>query len=286
MFEQRDALIRLLRDDDPATVDLIKEQLTTSGPAILADLRELLETDDEKVSLHVSEMIQEIEKQQACDQFASHCRHFDEAEGIEPAAWLLASAMTSGFEAKSYRAKLDSWGRQLRLLLESAVSDRERVEILSKFMSEHLSFRGNADDYYNPRNSFLPTVIDTRSGIPITLSLLYMLVAKRAGMLVEGVNLPGHFIARHREVFFDPFHQGKILSLTDCREILDRQNLEIEASHFVVATNLHILVRILANLLFIYERKNDNDMQARILDWLAALDRKSGRPYPSDPGAE
>ena len=279
MFEQRDALIRLLRDDDPSTVDLIKEQLTTSGPAILGDLRDLLEIDDQKVSFHVSEIILQIEKLQAATNFGAFCRNFTENDSLEEASWLLARAIIPGFDARAYKARIDSWGRQITLLIESAISDRERVEILSKFMSENLSFRGNADDYYNPRNSILPTVIDTRSGIPITLSLLYMLVAERAGMLVEGVNLPGHFIVRHREVFFDPFHQGKILSLADCREILDRQNLEIEADHFVTATRHQILVRMLANLLFIYERQKDAELQALILNWLGALDRKPGTKF-------
>ncbi len=282
MFEQRDALIRLLRDDDPATIDLIKEQLTINGPSALADLRELLETDNQRVTFHVSEMIREIERQQAYADFSAFCRNFNAEGNIEDAAWLLAAAMLPGFDAQSYRAKLDSWGRQLRLLLESAVSDRERVEILSRFLSEHLSFRGNADDYYNPRNCSLPSVIDTRSGIPITLSILYMLVAQRAGMLVEGVNLPGHFIVRHKEIFFDPFHSGKILLLADCREILERQNLEIEAVHFHTASPHQILVRILANLLLIYERQNDADMQAHILSWLAALDQKPGKTFPGN----
>ncbi|HEX8372025.1 MAG TPA: transglutaminase-like domain-containing protein [Chthoniobacterales bacterium] len=282
MFEQRDALIRLLRDDDPATVSLVKEQLTTGGPAVLGDLRDLLGTDDERVSKHVTEMIREIEGQVAQEDFAAFCRHFPDHGDIEEASWMLARTMIPNFDPKTYRAKLDSWGRQLTILLQSAVSDRERVEILSRFLSEHLSFRGNSDDYYNPRNSFLPTVIDARSGIPITLCVVYMLVAARAGMAVEGVNLPGHFILRHREVFFDPFHQGKILSLADCREILDRQNLEIDPSHFATATSHQILVRGLANLLFIYERLNDSEMQSRILSWLAALDRKPGRKFSGD----
>ena len=279
MFEQRDALIRLLGDDDPATIDLIKEQLTINGPAVLADLRELLETDNERVTFHVSEMIRDIERQQSYADFSAFCRSFPIDGNIEDAAWLLAAAMMPGFDPQSYRAKLDSWGRQLRLLLESAISDRERVEILSRFLSEQHAFRGNADDYYNPRNCLLPSVIDTRSGIPISLTILYMLVAQRAGMLVEGVNLPGHFIARHKEVFFDPFHSGKILLLADCREILERQSLEIEAAHFNTASPHQILVRILANLLFIYERQNDADMQAHILSWLAALDRKPGQTF-------
>ena len=280
MFEQRDALIRLLRDDDPGTVDLIKERLTTNGPSILPDLRELLEVDDEKISIHVTSMILEIESKIAVDSFTTFCRTFGPEGDIEQAAWMLASATMPGFEVNSYRAKLDSWGRQVRILLESAVSDRERVQILARFMSENLSFRGNTDDYYNPRNSFLPTVIDTRSGIPITLSLIYMLVAQRAGMLVKGVNLPGHFIVRHGDVFFDPFHQGKILLLADCREILERQDLEIEPAHFNTASNYQILIRLLANLVFIYERLNDTGMETRMRSWIAALDRRPGTKFP------
>jgi regulator of sirC expression with transglutaminase-like and TPR domain len=280
MFEQRDALIRLLRDDDPATVDLIKEQLTTEGPAVLENLRDLLQIDDEKVSRHVSEMIRTIEQEKASVDFAAYCRGFDENSSLETASWLLARAMIPGFDPLPYVAQLDEWGHRLTLLIAGASSDRDRVERLSKWLSDSLAFRGNADDYYNPRNSFLSVVIDTRVGIPISLSLLYMLVAERAGMQVEGVNLPGHFIVRHREVFFDPFHNGKILSLADCREILERQNIEIEPAHFVTATKHQLLVRMLANLHFIYERRNDTERQLLILNWLGALDRSPGRKYP------
>jgi len=282
MFSQRDALIRLLRDDDPATIDLIKEQLAMGGTATLGDLRDLREVlaaDDEKVSAHVSDIIAGIEQAQTTAEFAEFCRNFGPEDTIEEAAFLLASAMLPGFDAAPYRRKLDAWGRQFTLLLEKAISDRERVEVLARFFGEQLNFRGNTADYYNPRNSLLSSVMDTRMGIPITLSLLYRLVARRAGMQLEGVNLPGHFIARYREVFFDPFHQGKILSLADCREILARQDVEIEAIHFAAPSDRDILARILANLVFIYERNGDFEMQSRVIGWMAALDSKPGTSF-------
>lgn len=281
MFPQRDALIRLLRDDDPATVELVKEQLSMGGTAALGDLRELREllADNEKVSAHVSDIIEGIVQEKATTDFAAFCRNFGPENTIEEAAFLLVAAMIPGFDAAPYRRKLDTWGRQLTLLLERAISDRERVEVLARYFGEQLNFRGNTADYYNPRNSLISSVMDTRMGIPITLCLLYRLVARRAGMQLEGVNLPGHFIARYREVFFDPFHQGKILSLADCREILARQDLEIEASHFVAPTDREILARLLANLVFIYERNGDFELQSRVLGWMAALENRPGTRF-------
>ena len=91
------------------------------------------------------------------------------------------------------------------------LGDREQPPAragLADFMADELCFRGNTDDYYSERNSLLPHVIETRMGIPITLAILYRMVAGRAGMKVDGINLPGHFIARHGEVLFDPFTKG------------------------------------------------------------------------------
>ena len=134
-------------------------------------------------------------------------------------------------------------------------------------------FRGNTDDYYSERNSLLPHVIETRMGIPFSLSILYRMVAGRAGMKVDGINLPGHFIARHGEVVFDPFHKGRILAKADCEEILSRQNLKLRAWHLEPATPRQILLRVLANLLYVYDLRKDLDKHARVNMWIKALSR-------------
>ena len=110
-------------------------------------------------------------------------------------------------------------------------------------------------------------------GIPITLTLLYSLVAGRAGLKIEGLNLPGHFIARHGDVLFDPFHKGRILTKGDCEEILTRQNLKLRACHLDAASPRQILLRVLANLLYVYDLRQDADQHARVKTWVKALSR-------------
>ncbi|HEY5894432.1 MAG TPA: transglutaminase-like domain-containing protein [Chthoniobacterales bacterium] len=273
MFPQREALIRLLRDDDPQTVNLVKEQLASNGPEALSQLQDLLRTDDERVTAHVSDVIRGIVLQQSMDTFQAFCKRFPKDGDVELGCWLLAKALIPGFDPEPFKLKLDTWGRQLAMNISHAVSDRERVQQLAQFMSGQLGFRGNVDDYYNPRNSLIPTVIETRFGIPISLTALYMFVSARAGMAVEGVNMPGHFIGRHGDVIFDPFHRGKILSVDDCEEILGRQGIQLEAQHVTPATSKGILTRMLANLLYVYESRQETALRERVLIWLAALER-------------
>src|SRR6185295_3779128 len=96
----------------------------------------------------------------------------------------------------------------------------------SQFLFEEEGFRGNAEDYYDPRNSFLNDVLDRRLGIPITLSVLYIVVAARAGLEAAGVGLPGHFVVRAerrgRSRLLDPFHGGELLDHAGCQTLVAR----------------------------------------------------------------
>jgi regulator of sirC expression with transglutaminase-like and TPR domain len=160
----------------------------------------------------------------------------------------------------------------LRLRLSAHDSDTSRVVALSQFFGADLGFRGNADDYYNARNSLLPCVIDTRLGIPISLSVLYMIVARRASIVVDGINLPGHFVVRHGAVLFDPFEGGRILSTRDCAEILSKQSLSFHPSHLQVAHPKLILVRMLSNLLYVFELEDDEALHGMVTKWIHLLD--------------
>ncbi len=275
MFEQHEAIVRLLRDNDPDTVTLLKNQLVDNGPDIIDDLRDLLATvDDETVSGHANEILAEIENRQALDEFALLCHLFPDDGDVESACWLLARIFLPGVETDLYQRKLDLWGRQLRRLTESAISTRERVAILTNYLANDLGFRGNSEQYYDVHNSLLPSLVDSKLGIPISLAVLYIAVAGRAGIKIEGINLPGHFIVRHGEVFFDPFHRGKILMQSDCESILRKQKLSFQPSYLEPATGRMILIRVLANLLYIFQDNGDESQRERIANWLKALERK------------
>ena len=271
MFTQRDAIVRLLRDDDPDTVRMVKEQLILGGEEAIPSLRDLARIDDEHVSRHVRDMLATIAGRRADEEFQLLCHFFGDTGDLERACWMLSQALEPEIETEPIETKINQWGRQFLVKISGTVSNRQRVQMLADFMAGELCFRGNSDDYYSERNSLLPCVIDTRMGIPITLAILYMMVAGRAGMKVEGINLPGHFIARHGEVLFDPFHKGRILTKSDCEEILIRQNLKLKPSHLEPANPRHILLRVLANLLYVYDLRKDVEKHQRVNSWIKAL---------------
>ena len=274
MFEQHEAIVRLLRDNDPDTVTLLKNQLVDGGPETLVHVRDLAAVDDATVSAHAQEILSEIESRQSHDEFTLLCHLFADDGDIEGACWLLARIFLPGVETEHYQRKFDQWGRQVTRLTAAAISTRERVSILTNYLANDLGFRGNSEQYYDVHNSLLPSLIDSKLGIPISLAVLYIAVAGRAGIKIEGINLPGHFIVRHGEVFFDPFHRGKILMQSDCESILRKQKLTFQPSYLEPATSRMILIRVLANLLYIFQDNGDEAQHDRIKGWLKALERK------------
>ena len=170
-----------------------------------------------------------------------------------------------------------------------------KVLALNAYLFEELQFAGNETDYEDPRNSFLNAVLDRRTGIPITLSLLYIEVARRAGLPVEGVNFPGHFLLRCRarrslayaeDLIIDPFHGGALLSRErlareasgDQRERdqaesdADDEDVSFESRLLPRATKPQILARMLANLKRIYVRMQSFPQARSVLDLLLAID--------------
>jgi len=270
---QKDAIVRLLRDNDPATVSLVKEQLIERGSDGVAALRDLLALDDEAVTAHVREVIEKIETREAQDDMLLCAHLFPEHGDIEAVWWLMTLSFEPDAPIAKLQRRLDSWGRRLHVLVARANSARERLQALTTLLAEDLGFRGNAEDYYDPKNSFLNEVIERRQGIPISLAMLYAIVGRRAGMQIDGINMPGHFIARYERILFDPFHQGRILSRPDCEAILARQRLKVESIYFAPASSRVILMRVLANLLFIFERAGEKRRHGMVKGWLKALER-------------
>jgi regulator of sirC expression with transglutaminase-like and TPR domain len=271
---QKDAIVRLLRDNDPATVSLVKEQLIERGSDGVAALRDLLALDDEGVTAHVREVIEKIETVEAQDDMLLCAHLFPEHGDIEAAWWLLTLCFEPDAPIAKLQRRLDEWGRRLRVLVARARSARERLQALTTFMADDLGFRGNEEEYYDPKNSLLSDVVETRRGIPISLAMLYVIIGRRADMPIDGINLPGHFIARYERILFDPFHQGRILSRPDCEAILARQRLKTEPIYFAPASSRTVLMRMLANLLFIFERAGEQRKHGMVKGWLQALGRE------------
>lgn len=144
---------------------------------------------------------------------------------------------------------------------------------LHAYLFEDLGFAGNADDYYNPQNSSLPAVLETKRGLPITLSLVYKTVAERLGLRAWGVGLPGHFLAGVEvggmAVLVDPFNGGRVLTADEARDRLrETFGPDVEWSEELLrpASNRHWLTRILQNLLNVYGSRNQYNDVAAVLE--------------------
>lgn len=201
----------------------------------------------------------------------------DASVDLAEASLVIASGEYPGLDIPRYLERLDEMGREVRGRLSRGPG--APIECLSAYLFEEEGFRGNQDDYYDSRNSFLNDVIDRRTGIPITLSVVYMEVARRAGLEVFGVGLPGHFLVRAEgrggTVLVDPFHGGAILSAEDCQKRLDRVfdgRLRLEPGMLAPCAHKGILARMLRNLKVIYVKADDYHRGLRTMDLLLALD--------------
>jgi regulator of sirC expression with transglutaminase-like and TPR domain len=201
-------------------------------------------------------------------------REIDLAE----AALLVAAEEYPGLDVRAYLARLDEMGCGLRQRLDDEPRAERSIMALNRYMFQELGFRGNTESYYDARNSYLNDVIDRRTGIPITLSTVYMEVARRGGLEVDGVALPGHFVVRvetpGRPILVDPFHAGTLLSEKDCQDRLDRifdGKVKLEPKMLRPCRRKDMLERLLRNLKAIHIRDQDQHRALRVVDLIVRL---------------
>jgi len=170
-------------------------------------------------------------------------------------ALLIAEEEYPELERQRYVRRLDELADEARRRLGTFLTPRERVEALARLLAREHGFHGNQDDYYDPRNSFLNDVLERRLGIPITLAVVYVEVGRRAGLPMDGVGFPAHFLARHQDVVFDPFSDGRILSEDDCRALLAQVSggsIAFRPELLAPTPAKQVLARMLNNLKQIY----------------------------------
>jgi regulator of sirC expression with transglutaminase-like and TPR domain len=207
-------------------------------------------------------------------------------EDLAAAALAIARVEYPSLDAAPYLDGLARMGDEAReRIARGGIGRLEAVRAFNEYLYDEQGFAGNRDRYDDPRNSFLNEVLERRTGIPITLAVVYLEVARRAGLRVAGINFPGHFLLRASDdastpggsdfVIIDPFHGGALLSEVDCRELL-RQHVGDEAafdrSLLEPATRHHIVVRMLVNLKRVYVRMRSFPQARFISDLLLTVD--------------
>src|SRR5262245_43877755 len=203
---------------------------------------------------------------------------------LDRAALLIGAWDYPERDLERYCDRLDSIATTIAPEVQSASSGIARARAISDTLFDRLGFYGNTDDYYDPRNSFLADVIDRRCGIPISLSVVYLEVARRVGVLAQGVNFPGHFLVRvaieDAWLFLDPFAKGRAMSPADLEALLRKTTTPtavLEPSVIAAASKRQIVARMLVNLAGIYGRNGDLPRSLDVLERLAVLEPQNPR---------
>jgi len=270
---QQQALVSLLQDGDAATVGLVKGQLIQGGDACLAEYTELLRQAVGPAKESLREVIQEIEASRTLGDVSRGLAKLKTWNQLETLCWDFTRTVHPGFEGGPYARQLDQWAEGAAKLITPDATAREKVHCLARFLGQEQGLGGCGDDYYHPRNGYLPWAMEFRSGLPITLSLIYILVGARLNIPVEGIAAPGHFLARLDGIIFDPYRQGRILSDGEWEMIASEVPLKQRALLTKACTPLQTMHRLLINLRNCYVKRNESASRRMVDHYLAVLQR-------------
>lgn len=214
----------------------------------------------------------------ARDRFIKEVQRPDEAVNLALAALYIAQEEYPELDCVAYIHRLDQMAEDLRARLPEEAYPLKLIRAINEFLFEAQGFVGNSTDYYNPQNSFLNRVLDRRTGIPITLSLVYLELAKRIDFPMAGVGMPGHFLVRptlaEMAIFVDVFHKGEVMFEEDCRDRI-RKMYGTEArmlpQHLEPIGTKPFLARLLTNLKVIYLQQQDIPRALGAIDRILVL---------------
>ena len=270
------ALIRLLSDTDERIVKKIRSQLIQAGPAAIPLLQEA-KIDQPEMAERISMALDEIRGVGLEEEFRNLLACQEEWVDLERGAFLIARHAYPDLDEPSYVRKLDEMADAVRDRLRHKEPGEEAVKTLGRYLFTEQGFRGNTRDYYELDNSHLNCVIDRRTGVPISLSVVYLLVAKRLELPVFGIGMPGHFLVKFESqrytVFIDCFNAGALLTKQDCTRFLMQAGYGFDERYLEKSSSRTILIRCLRNLVPIYQKLDDSVKHATLTRFIQVLER-------------
>ncbi len=253
------ALIHLLGDDDMWVREHARATLRTAAGAAVPQLETARATSVEQAIRVESGTILEDILLDRIERDWVALQAVDESEALEEGALLLERLIRPDLESgqPEARAALDAIARDARSVMPQRGPITGRVAEFRQFLHETLGFRGNVEDYYDPENSFLSLVVEHRTGIPITLALVYLAVGRRIGLPLVGVGMPMHFLVGFRSTggmrYLDPFYGGREVSRGECLLLLERAGFDPAEAFLRPTPVVAILERMARNLIVIYQ---------------------------------
>ncbi len=276
------SLVTLLEEEDPAALALVRSKILGVGSAIIPYLDELRPAATPEMALRLESVSGELRFQDLRRDFVR--LSLAKTPDLEEGSLLISRFGFADVDAKVYSGWLDKVAAAVAADMPSDAGIAESVRRLTNHVFQALGFAGNETRYYDPDNSYLSRVIDTRRGIPVTLTVLVLLLARRLRLPVYGVGTPGHFLAGFKEagssLYVDCFRGGQLMSLPEVKRMLVRNGYDWRPELGKPVGSRDILARMLRNLISIYQKTGAAERAERLstLVEIVLTGRDAGTP--------
>jgi len=265
------ALITLLGDDDAHVHNVARERLLQIGEPATTFLRAAGNADgDGKVRIAARNVLAQMQQEDVTSSFYLFSLLPDEQIDLEQAVFLLARLRFPDLDLAPYQRQLDQLAQKMAQRLAGLHHHRDRTRVLrvmNQVLVDEEGFSGNMEDYYDPANSFLNCVLERRTGIPITLSVIYLLIGRRLHLPIRGINMPVRFICQYHSppesFYFDPFNKGQVLTRLECAKLVQQARQPFHDGLLAPAGARDIMARMIRNLLVIYHHQENHQQIER-----------------------
>ncbi|MBK7999126.1 MAG: hypothetical protein IPK15_10540 [Verrucomicrobia bacterium] len=274
--KQRLALISLLADDDPAVYNLIRSKLLSYGSDAEEWLQSELLSSNPTMRRRAREIIFHRTRERAHDAFTNYCTRQGEDLDLEEATLLLARTRFPEINVDAYSALFDAWAQEIGDRFAKSSSAASYLDVFNQYLFRELGFGGHENYGTDPESCYINTIVDKRCGNPIGLCAIYLFMARRTGLPVTGIALPGHFICRYQsaqaETYIDCFRRGAVLTKADCVKYLLQTGQGLLEGQLAPVSSRRILQRMCRNLVTTYGHLEETDEAGRAQQYLDALD--------------
>lgn len=273
------ALFKLLSDDDEKIAKLVSQQILQVGePAI--PLLEQTAAEGSLIGDRARAVLAVLQFEELKEAFRDFSRRDAAGLDLEEGAFLIARFGYPQMKPTNYQALLDGMAKEIAPRIRRKRLPEEILRTINTYLFLEQGFVGNTDYYYDPDNSYINRVLDRRTGIPISLSMIYLLIAKRLELPIFGVGMPGHFLVKYsdkgNEILADPFNKGRLLTKTDCANFLINSGYDFQESYLATTLNRIILCRMIRNLISVYTKQKETQPAERLAQLLAVLEKPQG----------
>lgn len=286
------SLIYLLDDPDPFVKETVYNRLMDLGDQAVPLLDEYRVNSHDRIRKDaIEELLHAITFRELEEEFMNLVDGgIDNTKDLEEGVFLLARFENPTLRVEPYQQKLDRLADTIRPDIIYTYDSLDRMRILLHFVFYEEDFRGAENDYFHPYHSYIHRVIDRRTGIPLSLSLIVLFLSARLDLHFYGVNLPMHFILKYEheseQIFLDPFHRGKIVSMNQCANFLRVNGIKPVTSYFQNAQPADMLSRHIRNLIYSYEKRKDAVRAMNLNKLLTYIELNYGKASSSDNDSE